>query len=62
MQLNYHAVPAIGSLLPEEDDLELNAYAVDFFKHGQIEALAGGNGIKASEAWIYLQVRFSTMF
>jgi hypothetical protein len=56
-----HAIPAVDSLLPDTDDLELNAYAVDFLRHGQVDALAKGNGIRKGDSWLLLQVRLAPL-
>jgi hypothetical protein len=47
-----------ASAVPSMDDFinppALDAYLLDFFKHGQVEALINGNGIRRSEVWYVL--------
>jgi ATP-dependent RNA helicase DDX60 len=47
-----------GSAVPSMDDFIgsqiLNAYLLDFFKHGQSEALTKANGIRPGEVWYVL--------
>lgn len=56
IHLNQHAVPSLVDLTNEEFDL--NSYLVDFLKHGQLEALVKGNGIRRGDVWFVLQVSF----
>ncbi|KAL7411110.1 hypothetical protein BDY24DRAFT_436096 [Mrakia frigida] len=53
IHLNQHAVPSLVDLTNEEFDL--NSYLVDFLKHGQLEALVKGNGIRRGDVWFVLQ-------
>ncbi|PBP25521.1 DEAD/DEAH box helicase [Diplocarpon rosae] len=41
-------------LYPDETRTPLNAYLLDFYKHGSIEALADANGIRKSDVWFVL--------
>ena len=47
-----------ASAVPSMDDFinppVLNAYLLDFFKHGQVEALVNGNGIRRGDVWYVL--------
>ena len=47
-----------ASAVPSMDDFinppTLDAYLLDFFKHGQVEALINGNGIRRGDVWYVL--------
>lgn len=43
---------------PDEADTPLNAYLYDFFKHGDVKALADANKISPSEVWFLLNGKF----
>ncbi|KAK8224933.1 hypothetical protein HDK90DRAFT_543759, partial [Phyllosticta capitalensis] len=45
---------AVIPYLPLDTDLPLNAYLLDFFKHGDITALANANRIKKGDVWFLL--------
>ncbi|KAK8203086.1 DEAD/DEAH box helicase-like protein [Phyllosticta capitalensis] len=45
---------AVIPYLPLDTDLPLNAYLLDFFKHGDITALAKANRIKKGDVWFLL--------
>ncbi|KAK8167643.1 DEAD/DEAH box helicase-like protein [Phyllosticta citrichinensis] len=45
---------AVIPYLPIVADLPLNAYLLDFFKHGDVTALANANNIKKGEVWFLL--------
>ncbi|KAL2374963.1 DEAD/DEAH box helicase, variant [Blastomyces gilchristii SLH14081] len=45
-------VPYLG--LPEEDNLPLNAYLYDFFKHGNIDAIERDNDVRKGDIWFLL--------
>lgn len=46
-------VPYVG-IYPEESSLPLNAYLYDFFNHGDVNALATANRIRAGDVWFVL--------
>ncbi|EFR05209.1 DEAD/DEAH box helicase [Nannizzia gypsea CBS 118893] len=46
-------VPYLG-IYPAESQLPLNAYLYDFFKHGNVDALHRGNGIRKGDVWFLL--------
>ena len=51
--LEQAVVPYVG-LYPEEGNLPLNAYLLDFFKHGNIHALEKDNMIRKGDIWFAL--------
>jgi len=56
MHLNENAIPSMDAILAhEESPFKLNAYLLDFYKHGQVEALARANGIRKGDVWFLLQ-------
>ena len=55
--LTKHAVPSL--LFLTSQDHALDAYAVDFYKHGQLEALVRDNGIRKADVWFYVSTRFN---
>ena len=46
-------VPYVG-LYPDESELPLNAYLLDFFNHGDVTALAKANRIRSGDVWFVL--------
>ncbi|KAH8924596.1 hypothetical protein BT69DRAFT_1349371 [Atractiella rhizophila] len=55
VHLNKHAVPTFDMFTAKDEDIALNAYAFDFFKHGSVPDLLKGNGIKRGNVWYLLQ-------
>lgn len=51
--LTKHAVPSL--LFLTSPDHELDAYVVDFYKHGSLAALVRDNGIRKSEVWFWVR-------
>ena len=51
--LTKHAVPSMTFLTSTETSLD--AYVVDFYRHGQVEALVRDNGIRKSDVWFYVR-------
>ncbi|GAB7347323.1 hypothetical protein MBLNU459_g3401t1 [Dothideomycetes sp. NU459] len=51
--LEESVVPHVG-LYPQDLDVPLNAYLLDFFKHGDIETLERANRVRKSEVWFLL--------
>jgi len=51
--LEQSVIPHVGSY-PEELESPLNAYLLDFFKHGDVKTLARANRIRAGEVWFLL--------
>lgn len=43
---------------PEETSVPLNAYLLDFYKHGDTNALTTANGISRGNVWFVLNGRF----
>lgn len=50
--LEKSVVPYVA--LYEEDDSPLNAYLLDFFRHGSVSVLERDNGIRSGEVWYLL--------
>ena len=46
-------VPHLG-VFPQELDVPLNAYLLDFFKHGDINTIERANGVRKSDIWFLL--------
>lgn len=46
-------VPHIG-VFPQELDVPLNAWLLDFFKHGDVHTIEKANGIRRSDIWFLL--------
>lgn len=46
-------IPYVG-VYPEETELPLNAYLLDFFTHGDVATLASANRIRAGDVWFVL--------
>ncbi|KAI6363411.1 hypothetical protein MCOR25_005904 [Pyricularia grisea] len=53
--LEESAVPYIRIYPDDTDGVPWNAYLYDFFKHGDLNALVTGNGIKAGDVWFRLK-------
>ncbi|KAF1981705.1 P-loop containing nucleoside triphosphate hydrolase protein [Aulographum hederae CBS 113979] len=51
--LEESVIPHVA-LFPTESNTPLNAYLYDFFRHGQVKALAEANGIRAGDVWFLL--------
>ncbi|KAK4988926.1 hypothetical protein LTR66_007187 [Elasticomyces elasticus] len=51
--LEESVIPHVG-LYPDEMDVPLNAYLLDFYKHGDVKTLARANQIRAGEVWFLL--------
>lgn len=54
---NEHAIPSMGDILAysrSESPFKLNAYLLDFYKHGQDDALVNVNGIRRGDVWYLL--------
>ena len=51
--LTKHAVPSMTFLTSTETSLD--AYVVDFYRHGQVEALVRDNGIRKSDVWFLVR-------
>lgn len=49
--IEHSAVPSMDNFI---DSPVLDAYLLDFFKHGQVDALITGNGIRRGEVWYIL--------
>lgn len=43
---------------PDEMEVPLNAWLLDFFKHGDVDTLEKANGIRRADIWFLLNVRF----
>jgi hypothetical protein len=52
--LQQHAVPALSSPALDSREHQLDAYAVDFFRHGSLEVLIRDNGINVSPSSLWL--------
>ncbi|KAK7398202.1 hypothetical protein QQX98_012421 [Neonectria punicea] len=52
--LEESAIPYIP-IWPHDTDVELNAYILDFYKHGSMADLVRDNQIKGGDVWFYLQ-------
>jgi ATP-dependent RNA helicase DDX60 len=46
-------IPYVG-LHPDETDVPLNAWLLDFYKHGDVHTLEKANGIRRSDVWFLL--------
>lgn len=46
-------------LWPDETSIPLNAYLLDFYKHGDISALVNANGISRGNVWFVLNGKYS---
>lgn len=60
LHLNENALPSMGRIIAtpnraSEGALALNAYLLDFYTHGQVQALAVANGIRRGDIWYLLQ-------
>ncbi|EIW78173.1 P-loop containing nucleoside triphosphate hydrolase protein [Coniophora puteana RWD-64-598 SS2] len=61
--LNEHAIPTFGDIIShtvqkggrKDGSHALNAYLLDFYKHGQEQALVTANGIRSGDLWYLLQ-------
>ena len=49
--IEHSAVPSMDEYI---DPPILDAYLLDFFKHGQVEALVRGNGVRRGDVWFVL--------
>ncbi len=49
VHLNANALPSLTHMT--SDQHELDAYAFDFWRHGQLAALVAGNGMRKGEVW-----------
>ena len=58
LHLNARAIPSFGGILASTggrtDVPRLNAYILDFYKHGQIATLSRANGIRKGDIWYIL--------
>jgi len=54
LHLNANAVPSFKEFY-KRNGRPLNAYILDFFKHGQVQPLVQANGIRAGDLWYLLQ-------
>lgn len=52
--LEEESIPFI-KMYPDETPVPFNAYILDFFKHGDMEALVRDNGIKSGDVWFHLK-------
>ncbi|KAJ3053624.1 hypothetical protein HK097_003817 [Rhizophlyctis rosea] len=54
--LEVSAIPTMSKLVsrPVSEPAVLDAYLLDFFNHGQVEALIRGNGIRRGDIWFLL--------
>ncbi|KAH8085472.1 P-loop containing nucleoside triphosphate hydrolase protein [Cristinia sonorae] len=57
LHLNDHAIPSLHRIVPpsSESASPLNAYLLDYFIHGQKQALTTVNGIRGGDLWYLLQ-------
>lgn len=56
LHLNENAIPSMDTILADDKSpFKVNAYLLDFYKHGQVEALARANGIRKGDVWFLLQ-------
>ncbi|KAH0428180.1 DEAD/DEAH box helicase [Colletotrichum camelliae] len=53
--LEEESIPYIPITLAETNNVPFNAYILDFFKHGDMEALVRDNGIKRGDVWFHLK-------
>jgi hypothetical protein len=53
--LDESAIPYIPIYPEETNNVPFNAYLLDFFKHGDINALVRDNGIKRGDIWFHLK-------
>jgi superfamily II RNA helicase len=51
--LEESAIPHVA-MLSQDLDIPLNAYLVDFFKHGDVKTLEKANGIRRGDVWFML--------
>ncbi|KDE02846.1 hypothetical protein MVLG_06636 [Microbotryum lychnidis-dioicae p1A1 Lamole] len=55
VSLQRNAVPALASAMLDSTEHQLDAYAVDFFRHGSLDVLVRDNGISRSFVWYALK-------
>ncbi|THG95299.1 hypothetical protein EW026_g6330 [Hermanssonia centrifuga] len=59
IQLRGHGIPSLQHIIANpgsrEKPFPLNAYLLDFYTHGQTQALAAANGIRRGDVWYLLQ-------
>ena len=56
LHMNEHAIPSMDAIIADnESPFNLNAYLLDFYTHGQVEALVRANGIRRGDVWYLLQ-------
>lgn len=53
--LEEQSIPYIPIYPDETNGVPFNAYILDFFKHGDVKALARDNGIRRGEIWFHLK-------
>ncbi|KAL0940461.1 DEAD/DEAH box helicase [Colletotrichum truncatum] len=53
--LEEESIPYIPIYPDETNNVPFNAYILDFFKHGDMEALVRDNGIKKGDVWSHLK-------
>lgn len=56
--LTKHAIPSLPFL--ESRDHFLDAYVIDFFRHGRQDLLFKDNGIKKSDVWFFVRTNHSS--
>jgi len=56
LHMNEHVIPSMDDILANnESPFKLNAYLLDFYIHGQAEAVIHANGIRRGDIWYLLQ-------
>ncbi|ORY65665.1 hypothetical protein BCR35DRAFT_354923, partial [Leucosporidium creatinivorum] len=53
--IQQQAIPSLTSPILGSDEHQLDAFVVDFFKHGSLDVLVRDNGISRSRVWYFLQ-------
>jgi len=58
--LQQHAIPELSSPGLDSTEHHLDAYVVDFYRHGNLEVLVRENSMSRNKVWYNLQVRFNS--